>query len=91
MNKKEQIMNKVEIYTTKVCPYCVKAKNLLIKKGVIFTEIDVSDDPNARETLLVKAEGRRTVPQIFIDDKPIGGCDDLYALENSGELDILLA
>lgn len=83
-------MVKVEVYTTKICPYCVKAKNLLVKKGVIFTEIDVSDDPEARDALVVKAEGRRTVPQIFIDDQPIGGCDDLYALEASGELDKLL-
>ncbi len=83
-------MVKVEIYTTKICPYCVKAKNLLVKKGVIFTEIDVSHDPEARDALVVKAEGRRTVPQIFIDDHPIGGCDDLYALEASGELDKLL-
>lgn len=83
-------MVKVEVYTTKICPYCVKAKNLLVKKGVIFTEIDVSDDPEARDALVVKAEGRRTVPQIFINDQPIGGCDDLYALEASGELDKLL-
>lgn len=83
-------MTKVEIYTTKICPYCVKAKNLLVKKGVIFTEIDVSHDQTAREALVLKAEGRRTVPQIFINDQPIGGCDDLYALETSGELDKLL-
>lgn len=83
-------MTKVEIYTTKICPYCVKAKNLLVKKGLIFTEIDVSTDQNAREDLVLKANGRRTVPQIFINDQSIGGCDDLYALEASGELDKLL-
>ena len=83
-------MVKVDVYTTKICPYCVKAKNLLVKKGVIFTEIDMSDDPEARDALVIKAEGRRTVPQIFINDQPIGGCDDLYALEASGELDKLL-
>lgn len=82
---------KIEIYTTQICPYCIKAKNLLIKKGLKFTEIDVSNDAQARTDLVDKAEGRRTVPQIFIDDKPIGGCDDLYALEASGDLDKLLA
>ncbi len=79
-------MTKVEIYTTTTCPYCIKAKNLLIKRGITFTEIDVSNDPDAREALIHKAEGRRTVPQIFIDDKPIGGCDDLYALDAAGRL-----
>ncbi len=82
---------KIEIYTTQICPYCIKAKNLLIKKGLKFTEIDVSNDAQARTDLMDKAEGRRTVPQIFINDKPIGGCDDLYALEASGDLDKLLA
>lgn len=82
---------KIEIYTTQICPYCIKAKNLLIKKELKFTEIDVSNDAQARTDLMDKAEGRRTVPQIFINDKPIGGCDDLYALEASGDLDKLLA
>lgn len=80
----------VEIYTTKVCPYCVKAKMLLDRKGAPYTEIDVSGDGAAREALVARAEGRRTVPQIFIDGRGIGGCDDLYALEAKGELDGLL-
>ena len=84
-------MTKIEIYTTTTCPYCVKAKNLLTKKGLAFTEIDVTGDVNAREALVLKAEGRRTVPQIFINDRPIGGCDDLYALEAQGNLDPLLS
>ncbi len=84
-------MAKVEVYTTNYCPYCVKAKRLLDAKDVDFTEIDVTDDDEARIALVEKSGGRRTVPQIFIDDKAIGGCDDLYALEESGELDKLLA
>lgn len=83
-------MATVEIYTTKVCPYCVKAKMLLDRKGAPYTEIDVSGDEAAREALVARAEGRRTVPQIFIDGRGIGGCDDLYALEAKGELDGLL-
>lgn len=84
-------MAKIEIYTTKVCPYCVKAKRLLDAKDVDFTEIDVTGNDEERMALVQKSGGRRTVPQIFIDDKAIGGCDDLYALEESGELDKLLA
>lgn len=83
-------MAKVEIYTTKVCPYCVKAKSLLDQKGTPYQEIDVSDNPELRQLLIEKAQGRRTVPQIFINDVPIGGCDDLYALEHKGELEPLL-
>ena len=79
----------VEVYTTQTCPYCVRAKMLLEKKGVEYQEIDVSDD-NKRAELLKKADGRRTVPQIFIGGKGIGGCDDLYALERDGKLDPLL-
>ena len=79
----------VEVYTTQTCPYCVRAKMLLEKKGVDYQEIDVSDD-NKRAELLKKADGRRTVPQIFIGGKGIGGCDDLYALERDGKLDPLL-
>ncbi len=79
----------VEVYTTQTCPYCVRAKMLLEKKGVDYQEIDVSDDTKRAE-LLKKADGRRTVPQIFIGGKGIGGCDDLYALERDGKLDPLL-
>jgi glutaredoxin 3 len=79
----------VLIYTTPICPYCVRAKQLLHKKGVSFREIDVSNDPEAR-AFLVEASGQRTVPQIFIDGQSIGGCDDLYALERAGKLEPLL-
>ncbi len=74
-------MPKIEIYTTTTCPYCVKAKKLLDKKGLTYEEIDVTGQSEAREKLVERAEGRRTVPQIFINGKSIGGCDDLYALE----------
>lgn len=81
----------VEIYTTPFCPYCVMAKRLLKQKGVDFTEIDVSRDPEMRAKMTERAAGRRTVPQIFIGDRAIGGSDELYALERGGELDPLLA
>ncbi|MFH2113508.1 MAG: glutaredoxin 3 [Spirochaetota bacterium] len=83
-------MAEIEVYTTKVCPYCVRAKALLQRKGVAFQEIDVSDDDAAREALVQKSDGRRTVPQIFIDGSCVGGCDDLYRLEAEGRLDGLL-
>jgi glutaredoxin 3 len=82
-------MPPITIYTTKVCPYCVRAKDLLKKKGASYNEIDATD-PYVRETMIQKAGGKRTVPQIFIGDKHIGGCDDLYALDSKGELDALL-
>ncbi len=78
-------MKNVIIYTTPVCPYCVRAKSLLKSKNITYTEIDVSDE-NEREKMIKLANGRRTVPQIFIDDKHIGGCDDLYALDKQGLL-----
>lgn len=84
-------MANVEIYTTKVCPYCVRAKNLLNAKDVDFIEHDVTGNDEAREALVKKSGGLRTVPQIFINGQPIGGCDNLYALEEKGELDRLLA
>lgn len=80
----------VEVYTTNYCPYCVRAKDLLKKKGVEFTEIDLTEDQEGREELVIKSGGRRTVPQIFIHGTHVGGCDDLYALENEGKLDSLL-
>ncbi|RZU47009.1 glutaredoxin 3 [Fluviicoccus keumensis] len=83
-------MAHVVIYTTKICPYCVRAKMLLQKKGVAFQEIDVSNDHEQRMKL-VEITRQRTVPQIFINDRHIGGCDDLYALERQGALDPLLA
>jgi len=79
----------VKIYTTRTCPYCVHAKRLLQKKKVPYQEIDVSWDDDARMQL-IQTTGRRTVPQVFIGDTHVGGSDDLYALEQRGELDALL-
>ena len=75
----------VTLYTTDYCPYCFRAKHVLNKRGIAFKEVDVSRDPEKREWL-VKTTGRRTVPQIFIGDEPIGGSDELVALDKSGEL-----
>lgn len=84
-------MAKVEIYTTEVCPYCVRAKDLLSKKGASFIEYHVDSDDALRTQMIERAHGRRSVPQIFINDQHIGGCDDLYALEHDKKLDALLA
>lgn len=80
----------VEIFTTQTCPYCVKAKKLLDQKGIAYTAIDLTNDEEGRISLIKRANGRRTVPQIFIEDYHVGGCDDLYALNESGELYALL-
>jgi glutaredoxin 3 len=82
---------KIEVYSTQYCPFCVRAKALLKGKGVAFTEIDVSNDPLLREKMVELAGGRRTVPEIFINGKIIGGFDELYALEMAGKLDQMLA
>ena len=84
-------MKPVTIYTTPICPYCVRAKSLLGKKGVAYDEVDVMMDMTAREEMLAKAPGARSVPQIFIGDTHVGGCDELYALERDGKLDPLLS
>ena len=84
-------MKTVRIYTTPFCPYCARAKSLLTKKSVAFEEIDVYMDPNARQEMEANTDGARTVPQIFIGDTHVGGCDDLHALEKAGKLDKLLA
>lgn len=84
-------MAKIEVYTADYCPYCTRAKDLLKRKGVGFEEIDVTHDDAAREMLVEKSGGRRTVPQIFINDQPVGGFDDISALDRSGKLDALLA
>jgi glutaredoxin 3 len=84
-------MKSVRIYTTPICPYCVRAKSLLTKKGAPFEEVDIFMDESARDEMLAKSGGARTVPQIFIGDTHVGGCDELYALERAGELDPLLA
>ena len=83
-------MAKVVIYTTTICPYCVRAKMLLQRKGVPYEEVDVSGDHDARQALTARTR-QRTVPQIFINDEHIGGCDDLFALERAGQLDAKLA
>ena len=84
-------MKQVTIYTTSACPYCSMAKSLLNKKGAAFKEIDVSYDSQERQRMIMRASGRRSVPQIFIGDAHIGGCDDLHALDAKGGLDPLLA
>lgn len=84
-------MKPVEIYTTPICPYCMAAKRLLTRKGVAFTEIDVSRDPALRNAMTARAGGRRTVPQIFIGGIHVGGSDDLHALDHDGKLDPMLA
>jgi glutaredoxin 3 len=83
-------MAPVTIYTTPYCPYCMRAKSLLSKKGVTFEEIDVSRSSEARQAMIDRANGGYTVPQIFIGEKHVGGCDDLHALDAKGELDRLL-
>lgn len=83
-------MPEVEVYTTPVCPYCSAAKELLWRKGVPFLEIDVAGEPQRRAEMVARANGRTTVPQVFVGDTHLGGCDDLYALDDAGELDRLL-
>jgi glutaredoxin 3 len=82
---------RVEVYTTGYCPYCARAKSLLTRKGVAFEEIDVGDDWELRQQMVERAGGRSTVPEIFINGKIVGGCDELYALERAGKLDSLLS
>ena len=82
---------KVEIYSSPWCGYCYRAKQLLEDKGVAFTEIDLDEQPGRRQEMVQRAQGRTTVPQIFINGKWVGGSDDLYALEKAGKLDPLLA
>jgi glutaredoxin 3 len=84
-------MPKIIVYSTTVCPYCVRAKMLLDKKGAAYEEINLTKNPEFHDEMLKKTGGKRTVPQIFIGDKHVGGCDELYELEFDGELDSLLA
>ena len=84
-------MKQVEIYTTPICGYCMAAKRLLTSKNVPFTEIDVMQNPGKRSEMMQRANGGRTVPQIFIGGKHIGGSDDLHLLERQKKLDALLA
>ncbi len=79
----------VTVYVSDWCPYCQRAKSLLTQKQIVFNEINVEDDVKSREEMMARSN-RRTVPQIFIGDKHVGGCDELYALDRSGELDRLI-
>jgi glutaredoxin 3 len=84
-------MAHVEIYTWSTCPFCHRAKKLLDRKGVTYTEYNIDDDETAREAMAARGtNGQRTVPQIFIDDRHVGGSDDLYLLERAGKLDELI-
>jgi glutaredoxin 3 len=83
-------MPTVEIYTWRACPFCIRAKALLDRKGVAYTEYVIDGDQAARQAMSEKSGGRTSVPQTFIDGQHVGGCDDLYALERSGQLDALL-
>jgi glutaredoxin 3 len=84
-------MPRIEIYTTRWCGYCHAAKTLLTRKGVTFTEINLSAEPGRRAEMMARANGRYTVPQIFIGETHVGGSDELHALERAGKLDPLLA
>ena len=84
-------MANIELFTTDYCPYCKKAKALFDKKGVKYKEIDLTRDEAGRLKLVERSGGRKTVPQIFINNQHIGGCDDLYALDQKGGLDPLLS
>jgi glutaredoxin 3 len=84
------VMSKIEVYSTAVCPYCVAAKNLLKSKGLEWTEVRVDTDPGQRDAMLARSGGRRTVPQIFVNDQHVGGYDDLVAADRSGKLAELL-
>ncbi|HXD37099.1 MAG TPA: glutaredoxin 3 [Rhodanobacter sp.] len=83
-------MPKIEIYSTAVCPYCVGAKNLLKSKGLEWQEVRIDTDPVQRDAMLQRSGGRRTVPQIFINDQHVGGFEDLVAADRSGKLAQLL-
>ena len=86
----EKIKADVELYTWATCPYCIRAKLLLWWKGVKFTEYKIDGNEAAREQMAQRANGKRSVPQIFLNDRHIGGCDDLYELDGKGQLDPLL-
>ncbi len=83
-------MKQILVYSKEICPYCVRAKSLLQRKGAAFTEIKITDEETKNE-MMKKSGGRMTVPQIFIGDFHVGGCDDLYTLEAAGKLDELLS
>ncbi len=83
-------MSTVEIYTWQYCPFCIRAKNLLNQKGVAYKEYSIDGDEKARTSMMERSNGRKTVPQIFINDLGIGGCDELYALEQADQLNAML-
>ena len=83
-------MSKVEIYTWQYCPFCIRAKALLDQKGINYQEYSIDGDQEARSIMVDRANGRKTVPQIFINDEGIGGCEELYSLESSNQLDKLI-
>ena len=84
-------MQPVTLYTTPICPFCIAAKRLLDSKGVEYTNLDVMAQPELRAEMMQRANGRHTVPQIFIGETHVGGCDELHQLEHAGQLDPLLA
>lgn len=84
-------MQKIDIYTKGYCPYCRRAKSLLDAKGAQYTDYEIDKQPELRDPMIERANGKSTVPQIFIGDTHVGGCDDLFALESAGKLDSLLA
>jgi glutaredoxin 3 len=86
----EKMKANVEIYTWQTCPYCIRAKMLLKWKGVKFTEYKIDGDETARGKMAERSQGKRSLPQIFVNQQHIGGCDDLYALDGKGQLDPLL-
>ena len=83
-------MSKVEIYTWQYCPFCIRAKALLDQKGINYQEYSIDGDQEARSRMIDRANGRKTVPQIFINDEGIGGCEELYSLERANQLDKLI-
>ncbi|MGB3724562.1 MAG: glutaredoxin 3 [Glaciecola sp.] len=84
-------MQKIDIYTKGYCPYCSRARSLLDAKGVQYNNIEIDKQPELRSSMIERANGGSTVPQIFIGDTHVGGCDDLFALESQGKLDALLS
>lgn len=87
----DRVKANVEIYTWQTCPFCIRAKMLLWWKGATFTEYKIDGDETARAAMAMRSDGRRSVPQIFINDQHIGGCDDLYQLDAQKQLDAMLA
>lgn len=84
-------MSKIEIYTGRFCPYCLRAKALLQRRGLTFVEYNVEEDPGKRQEMLERSQGARTIPQIFINGRHVGGCDELYALDANNELEAWLS